>query len=86
MLRVFSLCFVVAVSMMMLAGMSETDGASGKGFPLLSDVPARPEQMSRSARENEQDYNSQVEEMEAGRREMLDRLEQLRPDAVQGGE
>ena len=85
MLRIFSFCFVVAVSMM-LAGMSKTDEASGKGFPLLSDVPERPKQVSRSARENEQDYHAQVEEMEAERREMLDRLEQLRPDALEGGE
>lgn len=85
MLRIFSSCFVVAASMM-LTGMSKTDEASGKGFPLLSDVPDRPKQVSRNARENEQDYHAQVEEMETERREMLKRLEQLRPDAVQGDE
>lgn len=85
MLRIFPSCFVVVASMM-LAGMSKTNEASGKGFPLLSDVPARSEQVNQSALENERDYHAQVEEMEAERREMLDRLEQLRPDAVEEGE
>ena len=85
MLRIFSPCFVVAASMV-LAGASKADAAAGKNFPLLSDVPDRPKQVGQSARENEQDYQTQVEEMEAERREMIDRLEQLHPDPVQGGE
>ncbi|MCY4034427.1 MAG: hypothetical protein OXE98_03645 [Hyphomicrobiales bacterium] len=85
MLRIFLPCLVAAASVM-LAAMSATDEASGEGFPLLSDVPERPAQVSRSVRENERDYHAQVEEMEAERRKMLNRLEQLRPVAVQEGE
>lgn len=85
MLRIFPPCLVAAASMV-LTGMSGMDETSGEGFPSLSDVPERPAQVGRNVRENEQNYRAQVEEMEAERREMLDRLEQLRPGTAREGE
>ena len=85
MLRIFP-PFLVAAASVVLAGMSGMDETSDEGFPLLSDVPERPAQVSRNVRENEQDYRAQVEEMEAERREMLDRLEQLHLGTVREGE
>lgn len=89
MLRVFPFCFVVA-ALMMLAGMSasvpKTEKAPNDGFPLLSDVPERPAQMNRNARENMRDYRVQVEELEAEHRDMLEHFERLPRNAEQGGE
>lgn len=85
MLRIFLPCLIAAASVM-LVGMSVTNEASDEDFPLLSDVPERPAQVSRNARENERDYHAQVEEMEADRREILDRLEQLRLGTAREGE
>ena len=80
--------FLVAMSVCIVFAAASRSEESAD-FPLLADIPERPAQVSRKAGENERDYRELVSELEAGRRDMLQQLEQLRrmyPEASsQGG-
>ena len=76
--------FLIAASVcIVFAGVSW--GEEVADFPLLSDIPERPAQVSREAGENERNYRELVSELEAERRNMLQQLEQLRRMYPQGG-
>lgn len=55
-------------------------------FPLLSDIPERPEAMSKDVRVNEKRYRELVAELEAERSDLLEQLEKLRRAIVKGKE
>ena len=67
-----------AAACMMLAGAAWAQEPPREGFPLLADMPERPEAISADVRENARRYREWVAQLQAERSEMLERLRHSR--------